>query len=152
MAPSTFTYVIYIRTTPEKLWSALTTTDFLKRVWMGTGIESDWGAGSPWRATSPDGTLYDSGEVIESLQNKRLAFSWQNQWVPPFKEEGGTICVYEMEPMGKCVKFTVTHSSGRQDSKFIAAVTGAWPMVMSNFKSLLETGEVALVENPRHAN
>ncbi|SRR5579871_619585 len=150
MAKSTFVHETYIRTTPEKLWSTLTTTDSLKRVWMGTRIESDWKVGSPWRAISPEGTLYDSGEVVESIPNQKLAFKWVNEWVPDFKAEGYSLCQYEMEPVGEAVKLTITHSAERPDSKFIAAVTGAWPMVASNIKSLLETGKVVLVDNPRH--
>ena len=152
MAKSTFVYVTYIRTTPQKMWSTLTTGDLLKRVWMGTLIESDWRAGSPWRAISSDGTLFDSGEILESVPEKKLVFSWQNQWVPEFKAEGYSRCSYEMEPIAASLKLTITHSSERPDSKFIAAVAGAWPMVASNLKSLLETGEVVLVDNPRHAH
>jgi len=150
MAESAFVYETYIRTTPEKLWSVLTTTDSLKRVWMGTRIESDWKTGSPWRAISPEGTLYDSGEVIECVPNKRLVLKWTNEWVAEFKAEGASLCRYEMEPAGESVKLTLAHSAARPDSKFIAAVAGAWPMVISNIKSLLETGEVSLADNPRH--
>jgi uncharacterized protein YndB with AHSA1/START domain len=152
MAASTFVYVTYIRTTPEKLWHALTSTEFLKRCWLGTSIESDWKAGSPWRATSPDGTLFDSGEVLESIPQKRLAITWRNEWQPGFNAEGVSRCVYEIEPSGGSVKLTLTHSLERPDSPFIASVSGAWPMVMSNCKSLLETGEAVLVANPRHAH
>jgi uncharacterized protein YndB with AHSA1/START domain len=152
MAKSTFVYVTYIRTTPEKLWRALTTTEILKRWWMGTSIESDWMVGSPWRATSPDGSLLDSGEVLESVPQKRLVIKWLNEWKPEFKAEGYSHCVYEIEPMGMSLKFTITHSIERSDSKFIATVSGAWPMCVSNLKSLLETGEVALADNPRHTH
>ena len=152
MARSTFVYETYIRSTPEKLWQALTTTELLKRCWMGASIESDWKVGSPWRAMSPDGVVFDSGEILESVPQKRLVMKWQNEWKPEFKAEGDSRCIYEIEPLGMAVKFTITHSIERPDSKFIASVTPAWPMVMSNLKSLLETGGVALVENPRHTH
>jgi uncharacterized protein YndB with AHSA1/START domain len=71
MAPSIFVYETYIRTTPEKLWKALTTAELLKRYWMGYSIESDWSVGSPWRTVSPDGSLSDSGEILESVPQKR---------------------------------------------------------------------------------
>lgn len=152
MAQSIFVYETYIRSTPEKLWQALTTTELLKRCWMGASIESDWKVGSPWGATSADGTVFDSGEILESVSQKRLVMKWRNEWKPEFKAEGDSHCIYEIEPVGKAVKFTITHSIERPQSKFIASVTPAWPMVMSNLKSLLETGEVALVDNPRHAH
>jgi len=152
MAKSTFVYVTYIRSTPEKLWNALTTSGFLNRCWMGASIKSDWKVGSPWTATSQDGSLFDSGEILESVSEKRLVFKWRNEWKPEFKAEGYSHCVYEIEPMGMSVRFTMTHSIERSDSKFLESVSGAWPMVMSNLKSLLETGEVALVDNPRHTH
>jgi uncharacterized protein YndB with AHSA1/START domain len=119
---------------------------------MGAIFESDWNVGSPWRTSFPDGSLADSGEIIESVPGKRLAITWQNEWKPEFKTEGYSRCLYEIEPIGEAVKLTVTHSMEKSDSKFISSVSGAWPMCMSNLKSLLETGEIALLDNPRHAD
>ena len=152
MTQSIFVYETYIRSTPEKLWQALTTTELLNRCWMGANIESDWKVGSPWRATSLDGSVFDSGEILESVPQKRLVMKWRNEWKPEFMAEGDSRCIYQIEPLGMAVKLTITHSIERPDSKFIASVTPAWPMVMSNLKSLLETGGVTLVENPRHAH
>lgn len=148
MTKSAFVYVIYIRTTPENLWHALTDVEFIKQYHMGYTIESDWKVGSPWRTTSSDGSLSDSGEIIESVLQKRLVIHWRNERYPEFKAEGYSRCVYEIEPMGTSVKFTITHSIERPDSKFIAAVSGAWPLLVSNLKSLLETGKVAFVDKP----
>lgn len=148
MAESIFVYVTYIRATAEKLWFALTDVEFVKRYWMGYSLESGWEVGSPWRIISPGGSLSDSGEIIESDVRKRLVIKWRNEGKAEFKAEGHSRCVYEIEPVGTCVKFTITHSMERAESKFIAAVSGAWPMVVSNLKSVLETGEVALVGKP----
>jgi uncharacterized protein YndB with AHSA1/START domain len=144
MAKSTFVYVTYIRTTPEKLWHALTTPDVIKQYRFGMTIESDWKVGSTWRMYS-DGSLMDSGEILESEPQKRLVTRWLNEWKPEFKAEGYSRCIYEIEPMGAAVKLTVNHSIEGSDSKFIAAVSVGWAMVVSNLKSFLETGEVALV-------
>ena len=76
--------------------------------------------------------------------------SWLNEWKPELKAEGISQCVYEVEATGPSVKLTVTHSIERLNSKFIEAVSEGWPMCISNLKSLLETGEVALVEHPGH--
>ena len=115
---------------------------------MGYSIESDWTAGSPWRTTSPDGSLSDSGEILESVPQKRLAIRSRNERRSEFKAEGYSNFVYEIEPIGASVKLAITHSIERLNSPFIAAVSRAWPMVVSNLKSLLETGEVALAERP----
>jgi uncharacterized protein YndB with AHSA1/START domain/catechol 2,3-dioxygenase-like lactoylglutathione lyase family enzyme len=149
-AESIFVYETYVRTTPEKLWRTLTTNEAWNRCWMGARFESDWKAGSPWRVVSSAGLVFDSGTVLESIPAKKLVLDWRNDWKPEFKAEGPSRCVYEIEPVGTSVKLTVSHSIGRAGSPFIASVSDAWPMVVSNLKSLLETGEVALVGNPRH--
>ena len=92
----------------------------------------------------------DSGKVLESIPSKRLVRSWLNEWKPEFKSEGTSNCVYEIEPAGESAKLTITHSNEQLDSKFIKAVSEGWPMCLSNLKSLLETGEVALVDHPGH--
>src|SRR5215831_19488764 len=66
MSKSAFTYVTYIRTTPEKLWSALTDLDLMKQYWFGVQCECQWTAGSPWKLTYPDGRITDAGEIVEA--------------------------------------------------------------------------------------
>ena len=66
MAKSTYVYVSYIRTTPEKLWSALTDPKFIEQYWFGMRAESAFTAGSPWRLVSGDGTVWDAGEIVEA--------------------------------------------------------------------------------------
>src|SRR5437870_7758796 len=77
-----------------------------------------------------DGSLMDSGEILESVAQKRLVMSWLNEWKPEFKAEGNSRCVYEIEPTGESAKLTLTHSIERPDSKFIGAVSEGWPMVI----------------------
>lgn len=144
MARSTFVYVTYIRTTPEKLWSALTDAQFMRQYWFGTRCESTWTAGSSWRMVYPDGTITDAGEIVEAEPPRRLVIRWQNQFRPELKAEGESLCTMELEPSGAAVKLSITHTIERDPSKFITAVSGGWPKVISNLKSLLETGSVAL--------
>jgi len=148
MSGSKFVYVTYIRITPEKLWQALTTPEIIKQYRFGMSVESEWKVGSPWRMYA-DGGLMDSGEILESLSPKRLVMSWLSEWKPEFKAEGYARLVYEIEPMGSAAKLTLTHSMERPDSRFIEAVSDGWPLVLSNLKSLLETGEVAVVYHRR---
>jgi uncharacterized protein YndB with AHSA1/START domain len=147
MARSTFIYVSYIRTTPEKLWSALTTdTEFMKQYWFGTHCESQWTAGSSWKMVYADGRISDSGEIVESDPPRRLVIRWRHRSRPELESEGDSLCTIELEPSGTAVKLSITHTSERDLSKLIEAVSGGWPKVVSNLKSLLESGAVALAD------
>src|ERR1043165_5645806 len=147
MARSTFVYVTYIRTTPERLWSALTTdTEFMKQYWFGTRCESDWRTGAPWKMVWPDGTVSDTGEILESDPPRRLVIRWEHQARPEIKGEGPSTCTIELEPTGAAVKLSITHVIDREPSKFIDAVGGGWPKILSNLKSLLETGSALLTD------
>jgi uncharacterized protein YndB with AHSA1/START domain len=144
MNRSSFVYVTFIRTTPERLWMALTDRQFIEKYWYGMHVETDWKPGSSWRLVFADGRLADAGEILEVDPPKRLAIKWRNEWKPELQAEGFSRCVFELEPQGAAVKLTVTHSMERPDSKLIEAVSGGWPQILSNLKSLLETGEVAI--------
>jgi uncharacterized protein YndB with AHSA1/START domain len=153
MARSTFVYVTYIRTTPEKLWSALTDdVEFMKQYWFGTRCESEWTPGSSWKMVYPDGTITDAGEIVESEPPRRLVIRWQNLFKPELKAEGESLCTMELEPSGTAVKLSITHTIEREPSNLIAAVSGGWPKVISNLKSLLETGSAVLQDPYPKAN
>jgi uncharacterized protein YndB with AHSA1/START domain len=143
-AASTFVYVTYIRTTPERLWSALTSPDFMKQYWFGVHFETDWKAGSSWRMIYPDGRITDTGEIVEIDPPRRLALRWRNEFRSELKAEGYARCVIEVEPVSDAVKLTITHTMDRAESKLIGAVAGGWPRILSNLKSLLETGQIVL--------
>jgi uncharacterized protein YndB with AHSA1/START domain len=146
MARSTFVYVTYIRTTPERLWSALTDGEFMKQYWFGCHGESQWVAGAPWKNVGPNGAVLDAGEILEAERPKRLVIRWQNRSKPELEVEGASLCTMELEPGEGAVRLTITHAIERDPSKLIAAVSGGWPKVLSNLKSLLETGAPALQE------
>ena len=146
MTRSTFVYVTYIRTTPEKLWSALTDAEYMKQYWFGTHCESRWTAGSSWKMVSGDGKITDDGEIVEAEPPRRLVIRWQHQSKPELKAEGESRCTMELEPTGTAVKLSITHTIEREHSKLIEAVSGGWPKILSNLKSLLEHGSLALDE------
>ena len=141
MAESQFVYVTYIRTTPEKLWKALTEPEFTRRYWMATTQESDWKPGASWKILFADGRMADSGEIVEIDPPRRLALKWRNEIFPEMTAEGYSRLTYELELTGEAVKLTVTHTMDKSESKFIKAVSGGWPMILSGLKSLLETGK-----------
>jgi uncharacterized protein YndB with AHSA1/START domain len=135
-----FVYVTYIRTTPEKLWDALTKPEFTRAYWCETWQDCDWQAGSPWRIMIPDGRVADSGEVLELDRPHRLELSWRNEFTD-MKAEGYSRATFELEPTGNTVKLTVTHEMEQEGSNFIASVSKGWPHILSSLKSLLETGK-----------
>src|SRR5215467_14165871 len=100
MPRSTFVYSSYIRTTPEKLWSALTDPEFMRQYWFGNHAQSGWTVGSPWKLVSGDGEILDAGEIVEAEPPKRLVIRWRHQKRPELKAEGDSVCTMEIEPSG----------------------------------------------------
>jgi uncharacterized protein YndB with AHSA1/START domain len=147
MTRSTFVYVTYIRTTPEKLWSALTDAEFMAQYWFGNHCESEWKPGSPWKMVSGDGTLLDHGEILESDPPRRLVIRWRHALKPELAAEGDSICTMLLEPDNGAVKLSITHAVDREESKLVHAVSGGWPRVLSNLKSLIETGSIAIARS-----
>ena len=145
-AESSFVYVTFIRTTPEKLWSALTDPNQMREYWFGMHIESEWEKGAEWRMLFPDGRVGDTGEILDFDPPKRMRLKWRNEFRPELKAEGVSLCTMELEPVGATVRLTITHSIEYANSKFIQAVSGGWPKILSNLKSLLETGDVILTQ------
>ena len=147
-------YVTYIRTTPEKLWQALTTREFLLQYWqMGpAGVEPQAGAPVKWDMGSE---VRDLGQVVlEADPYRRLAYTWhtyQREWMDMFgwteerfaelvKEKRSKVA-FDLEPAGSVVKLTVTHDDFEPGSEMLKGVSGGWPQVLAGLKSLLETGE-----------
>ena len=146
MARSIFVYVTYIRTTPEKLWAALTDAEFIRQYWFGMRCESRWTAGSSWQLVSATGEVFDTGEIVEADPPRRLVIRWQHLRRPELKAEGESLCTMELERSGSAVKLAITHTIEREPSQLITAVSGGWPKILSNLKSLLETGEIVLAD------
>jgi len=139
MNDSRFVYVIYILTTPQKLWEALTKPEFNRQYWFGFHQESGWQPGSPWKLVMPDGRVADAGEVVASDPPTRLVLKWRNEFRPELKAEGYTRCTFEIEPEGEMAKLTVTHEA-ENSHLLIERVSVGWPKILSSLKSLLETG------------
>jgi uncharacterized protein YndB with AHSA1/START domain len=145
-AESRFVYVTFIRTTPERLWSALTDANQMKEYWFGMQIKTEWKTGAEWQMVFPDGQVADTGRILELERPKRIQLKWRNEFKPELKAEGFALCTMDLEPVGAAVRLTITHTIERADSNFIRAVSGGWPKILSNLKSLLETGQVVLTE------
>ena len=142
---SEFVYVIYIKTTQEQLWHSITDPEIIKQ-WWGGGITvmCNWEAGALWAMSYEDGREADTGEILEIAPPGRMVIKWRNESNRELKEEGFSICTIDLAPADEAIKLTVTHGMDIKDSKFIATVSHGWPLILSNLKSLLEIGEVAL--------
>lgn len=136
-----FLYVTYIRTTPERVWDALMDPKLNKLYWFGAAMQSEWKKGSDWKIVLADGRTADMGEIVEIEKPKKIVIKWRNEFMPEMKAEGWSQCTMEIEPSGDMVKLTVLHEIDRDSSKFIQAVSGGWPKILSGLKTLLETGE-----------
>jgi uncharacterized protein YndB with AHSA1/START domain len=149
MAESSFDYVSYIGTAPEAVWAALTSPEAMQRYFFALPFEADWKVGGQWRRYFPDGSLMGEGEILELEPPSRLVISWLHA-DPEKRDEGFSRCIMELAPAGDATRLTVTQSIGVANSRFIAAVTDAWPQVISNLKSFLEVGAPALTSPVRN--
>lgn len=139
-----FVYVTYINTTPEKLWSALTSGEFTEKYWFGSRVQSDWNVGSPLTILTGVADKDWQGEVLQCDPPRLLAYR--------FRVAGGsehlTRVVFQLEQHGPVVKLTLTHDElDPKDEKFRTGISQGWPAVLSNLKSLLEGGQ-PLVPRP----
>ncbi len=147
---SRFVYVTYIRSTPQKVWKALTDPAFIRQYWFGMDIQSGWKKGSPWKMLLPDGKPTDTGRILEIDPPRRMVIHWQHEWQKAIKAEGPARCSIELKKVQSSVRVSIIHEIGRPKSKLIDAVAGGWPLILSNLKSLLETGKIAVKEHPGH--
>lgn len=135
-------YVTYIKSTAEKVWEALTSSDCSQKMFFGLKIESDWKAGSRWAFIAPDGSVHDEGEVLECERPRRLKLSWRVVFMQEARALPPAYVTYEIEPMGEAVKLTMTqHQPAPIPRKFYEGGKQGWPYILSVLKSVLETGE-----------
>ncbi len=144
----TFIYVFYIRTTPERLWEALTNPEFTRQYWGGNANISDWKKGAKWQHVDRDenNNVYVVGEVLESLPPKRLVLTWAD----PDDTADSSRVTFEIEPIEDMVRLNVTHGDFKTGSVMAGKVSGGWPRVLSSLKSFLETGKALNISCGSH--
>ena len=134
-------YTIYIASTPEKVWQALTSAEFSRKYFFGNAVEVDLRVGGAYIVRTPDGALHISGEVIECDPPKKLTVTFNVNWPALVEKLGPTLVTYEIEPSGEAVKLTLTQSQDRVLSDdILSGGRSGWPAILSSLKSVLETG------------
>ncbi len=142
MQKAKYVYVVYINTTPEKVWDAIGDPEMTRQYWGNARNVSDWKPGSRWHHEDLEDPKHVKmvGKVLESSRPKRLVISWANP-----ADEGNAAktsrVTFEIETFMESVKLTVIHDELEQDSEMHKGIMGGWPIVLSSLKTLLETGE-----------
>jgi uncharacterized protein YndB with AHSA1/START domain/DNA-binding transcriptional ArsR family regulator len=133
-------FEIYIKTTPERLWEAITDPEIRSKYNFGVRVSSDWRPGSRYAMSARDGTVaLGEGENLEVDPPRRLVQSFRALWSEDVKAEGTSTVTWEIEPVGDSCRLTVTHNNLREGAN--GELYGGWPMILSGLKTWLETGE-----------
>jgi uncharacterized protein YndB with AHSA1/START domain len=137
----TTVYTIYIASTPEKVWQALTSAEFSQKYFFGNSVAIEQRVGGAFIVRTPDGSLHISGEVFECDPPRKLTHSFNVNWPALIEKLGPTLVSYEIEPAGNAVKLTMTELHDRPiDDDILSGGRQGWPAILSGLKSLLETG------------
>jgi len=132
-------FEIYIKTTPERLWEAITSEEMRARYSFGVGTASEWTRGSEYKSGIPGVIDIASGENLEVDPPRRLVQSFNALWSDQVKSEGPSRVTWEIEPVGSSCRLRVTHDQLGESAN--DELYGGWPMILSGLKTLLETGE-----------
>ena len=140
-------YTIYIASTPEKVWEALTTAEFSQQYFSGFAIEADLKVGGAFVARAPDGSVHIGGEVIECDPPRKLTVTWNVNWPALVEKLGPTMVTWQIERSGESVKLTMLQSHDRPiDDDILSGGRAGWPAILSSLKSLLETGRPLVIK------
>jgi len=139
-------YTIYIASTPEKVWQALTSAEFSRKYFSGNSVEVDLKVGGAFVVRTPDCAVHIGGEVIECEPMRKLTVTFNVNWPALVEKLGPTLVTYEIEPAGDVTKLTLLQSHDRplSDDVLSGGRTG-WPAILSSLKSLLETGQAMVI-------
>jgi uncharacterized protein YndB with AHSA1/START domain len=142
-AQATQVYSLFVRTTPEQLWDAITKPEFTSKYFYGSVFESTWEEGSSYAGWASDRSQqYVDGTVVEASPPHKLVTTWRALYDPDTAAEPFSRVTWEIEPAGDGVtKLTVVHDELEASPKTAANVAGGWSFVLSGLKTLLETGE-----------
>ena len=140
VAAGTAVFEVFIKTTPERLWEAITDPDQRAKYSFGVQIHSDWTPGSEYKSGIPGVVDIASGENVEVDPPRLLVQTFNALWSDSVRAQGTTRVTWEIEPVGSSCRLTVTHDQLPGDAS--AELYGGWPMILSGLKTLLESGEL----------
>ena len=133
-------FEIYIRTSPERLWEAITDPAIRAKYNFGAGIESTWEPGSQFRMAHPSaGIVLGEGTIVQVDPPRRLVQTMTALWSDDVRAEGESRITWEIEQVQDSCRLTVVHDQLREGAN--EELYGGWPMILSGLKTLLETGE-----------
>jgi uncharacterized protein YndB with AHSA1/START domain len=130
-------YTTYIRSTPKKVWAAITKPEFTRQYWGNMTNVSDWKTGSKWEHHNPEHEVWVTGKVVECVPSKRLVLTWAD----PDDLKDKSRVTFEIETVKDTVCLIVTHDQFKTGSTMAGKVNSGWPRVLSSLKSFLETGQ-----------
>jgi uncharacterized protein YndB with AHSA1/START domain len=140
-------YTIYIASTPEKVWQALTSAEFSRKYFFGNAVEVDLRVGGAYVVRTGDGALHISGQVIECDPPRKLTITFNVNWPALIEKLGSTLVTYEIEPVGEVVKLTLIQSHDRPlNDDILSGGRQGWPAILSGLKSVLETGHAPVIK------
>jgi uncharacterized protein YndB with AHSA1/START domain len=143
----TTVYTIYIASTPERVWEALTSAEFSKKYFFGNSVEIEQWVGGTFSIRTPDGALHITGEVFECDAPRKLTVTFNVNWPALIEKLGPTLVSYEIEPAGNAVRLTMNELHDRPvEDDILSGGRQGWPAILSSLKSLLETGEALVVQ------
>jgi len=138
-SPTDKVFEVFIKTTPERLWEAITDRQMRAKFSFGLEVASEWAPGSRYELSHPRGGEMAHGENLEVDPPRRLVQSFMAVWSEDVEREGTSRVTWEIEPVGDSCRLTVTHDQLHKDGN--SQIYGGWPMILSGLKTLLETGE-----------
>jgi uncharacterized protein YndB with AHSA1/START domain len=152
-----FVYTVYIAATPEKVWDALTRGTMTKKYFFGREVKSSWRKGARVEYLMDDGDIDIFGEVLEVQKPKVLAFTFDTEQKPAGLEDHVTRVRFELHGQGKTTRLRLVHDDlieedFESDPNTFKGLNNGWPAILSNMKSVLETGKPCLKfpKPPRH--
>jgi len=140
-------YTIYIASTPEKVWEALTSAEYSREYFSGFGVEVEERVGGAFVLRAPDGAVHIDGEVIAYDPPRKLIVTFNVNWKGLVEALGVTLVTYDIEQAGDAVRLTMTEANDRDISEdILSGGRTGWPAILSSLKSVLETGKPLVIE------
>lgn len=139
--PVTQMYEVYIRTTPQKLWDAITKSEYTRQYFFGGDVQSDFAKGSPYKYTFADGDPMHGGEIVEVDPPHKLVTTFVSQYGDDAQKDEPSRVTWQISQFGETCKLTLTHEHYSGQTATVEGTARGWQMVLSALKTLLETGK-----------